>query len=98
MENKNASDLRTPTGDFVNVGSGKELTIKQLAEKVRDIVYADCKDRTCKIVWDETKPNGTPRKLCDISRLVALGWNPKVELDEGIALAYKDFLSGTKKL
>ena len=98
MENKNASDLRTPTGDFVNVGSGKELTIKTLAEMVRDVVYADVKGRTCKINWDPSKPNGTPRKLCDITRLLNLGWKPRMELKDGIKLSYKDFLSGGGKM
>lgn len=98
MENKNASDLRTPTGDFVNVGSGKELTIKTLAEMVRDVVYADVRGRTCKINWDPSKPNGTPRKLCDITRLLNLGWKPRMELKDGIKLSYKDFLSGGGKM
>lgn len=94
MENKHAEDVRTPTGDFVNVGSGKELTIKELAETIRDIVYEDAPDRKCSINWDSTKPNGTPRKLCDITRLVNLGWKPLVELKEGIKLSYNDFLKG----
>src|SRR5574344_1132110 len=93
MQNKSAEDLRTPTGDFVNVGSGKELTIKQLAEKVRDIVYADARGRTCKIIWDTKQPNGTPRKLCDITRLLNLGWTPRTEHDDGIRLSYNDYLS-----
>lgn len=97
MENKHSQDLRTPTGDFVNVGSGKELTIKQLAETVRDIVYSDTSNRTCKINWDSSKPNGTPRKLCDITRLLSLGWKPKTTLKDGINLSYKDFLAGNGK-
>ena len=89
MENKHAQDLRTPTGDFVNVGSGKELTIKQLAEKIRDVVYADAKNRTCNIKWNTQMPNGTPRKLCDITRLVNLGWKPQTSLDNGLSLVYE---------
>jgi len=96
MENKHAEDVRTPTGDFVNVGSGKELTIKELAETVCEIVY-EGSGRKCKLNWDPTKPNGTPRKLCDISRLLSLGWKPKVELKDGIRIAYKDFLAGGGK-
>lgn len=94
MKNKNASDLRTPTGDFINVGTGKECTIKELAETVRDIVYADVvsSGRTCKMEWDLTKPNGTPRKLCDVTRLNELGWKAKVDLKEGIEISYDDFL------
>ena len=94
MENKNASDLRTPTGDFVNVGTGSECTIKKLAETVRDVVYADCPNRTCSMEWDSTKPNGTPRKLCDVTRLNALGWKAKVDVREGVKIAYDDFLHG----
>ncbi|MCQ2375836.1 MAG: GDP-L-fucose synthase [Salinivirgaceae bacterium] len=97
MENKHANDVRTPTGDFVNVGSGKELTIKQLAETVRDIVYEGT-NRTCKINWDTTKPNGTPRKLSDITRLLSLGWKPATELRDGIKLSYADFLAGNVKM
>ena len=89
MENKHAQDLRTPTGDFVNVGSGKELTIKQLAEKIRDVVYADAKNRNCNIKWNTQMPNGTPRKLCDITRLVNLGWKPQTSLDNGLSLVYE---------
>lgn len=95
MENKNATDLRTSIGDFVNVGTGVELTIKELAETVRDIVYEDVKDRTCKISWDTTKPNGTPRKLCELTKLSKLGWKAKIGLKEGIKLSYDDFLHGT---
>ncbi len=89
MENKHAQDLRTPTGDFVNVGSGKELTIKQLAEKIRDVVYADANNRNCNIKWNTQMPNGTPRKLCDITRLVNLGWKPQTSLDNGLSLVYE---------
>lgn len=97
MENKNAVDLRTPTGDFVNVGTGKELTIKQLAEEIRDIVYADTPNRTCKMEWDSSKPNGTPRKLCDVTRLNELGWKAKVDVRRGIEIAYDDFLHGNTR-
>jgi len=96
MENKNASDLRTPTGDFVNVGTGKECTIKELAEIVRDVVYANVttSGRICKMKWDFTKPNGTPRKLCDVDRLNGLGWKAKVDVEKGVEITYDDFLHG----
>ncbi len=96
MENKDASDLRTPTGDFVNVGTGSECTIRELAETVEDIVYADVRKdgRKCKMDWDSSKPNGTPRKLCDVTRLNALGWKAKVDVREGVKIAYDDFLHG----
>jgi len=75
------------TGDFINVGSQSELTIAELAAKVAKVIGF-----TGRIVWDASKPNGTPRKLMDSSRLAALGWKPLVGLDEGIPIAYADFL------
>ena len=73
-------------GQFLNVGYGGDVTIRELAETVRRIVGF-----TGKIVWDATKPDGTPRKLMDSSRLLALGWKPRVNLKDGIRLAYEDF-------
>ena len=96
MENKDAFDLRTSAGDFVNVGTGKECTIKELAETVEDIVYADVRKdgRSCRMEWNASKPNGTPRKLCDVTRLNSLGWKASVDVREGIRIAYNDFLHG----
>ena len=91
MRNNNAGDLSNSAGDFVNIGSGKDLTIKELAEKIKAVVYEGTANRTCRIEWDTSKPNGTPQKLLDISRITALGFSPKVELIKGIELAYKDF-------
>jgi len=71
---------------FINVGFGSDLSIKELAEKVKDAVGFNGE-----IEWDTTKPDGTPRKLMDSSRLFALGWKPQVDLDTGIRLAYEDF-------
>lgn len=71
---------------FINIGSGSEITIKELSEMVGKIIGFEGK-----IVWDTSKPDGTPRKLMDSSRLFALGWKPKINLEEGIRLAYKDF-------
>jgi len=73
---------------LINIGSGQELTINQLAETVASVIGFHGK-----IVWDTSKPDGTPRKLLDVSKLFNLGWKPKVSLEEGIALAYGDFLS-----
>jgi len=72
----------------VNVGSGKEITIKELAETIKDVVGYEGK-----IEWDSSRPDGTPRKLMDSSKLRNLGWDPKIQMREGIALAYKDFLA-----
>jgi GDP-L-fucose synthase len=73
--------------DFINVGTGTDVTIKELAETVKEIVGFEGN-----LNWDTTKPDGTPRKLMDVSRLHAQGWKHKIELKEGISLAYQDFL------
>ena len=74
--------------ETVNAGSGKELTIKELTELVASVVGFDGA-----IEWDTTRPNGTPRKLLDVSKAVRLGWTYTTELPDGIALAYRDFLA-----
>ena len=73
--------------ETVNAGSGKELTIKELTELVAKVV-----GYTGRIEWDTSKPNGTPRKLLDVSKAKKLGWTYKTELEDGIRLAYDDFL------
>lgn len=72
---------------FVNVGSGREVTVKELALLIKKVI-----EFPGEIVWDTSKPDGTPRKLLDCSRLFNLGWRPKISLEEGIRLAYDDFL------
>ena len=74
--------------ETVNAGTGKELTIKELAEMVARVV--GYKGR---IEWDTTRPNGTPRKLLDVSKAARLGWSYKTELEDGIRLAYKDYVT-----
>ena len=71
----------------INIGSGKERTIKEIVELVKKTVGFEGD-----VVWDKTKPDGTPRKLMDVSRIKSLGWAPKVELEQGLEIAYKDFL------
>lgn len=74
--------------ETVNAGTGKELTIRELTEVVaRTVGYEG------EILWDTTKPNGTPRKLLDVSKATLLGWTYKTELEEGVRLAYEDFLN-----
>lgn len=74
--------------ETVNAGTGKELSIRALAEMVARVVgYRG------EIRWDTTKPNGTPRKLLDVSKAEALGWRYTTELEDGIRLAYEDFLN-----
>jgi GDP-L-fucose synthase len=72
---------------FINVGSGSEISVKALAELIQSVVGF-----TGKIVWDTSKPDGSPRKLMDSSRLFTLGWKPTVDLATGIRKAYEDFL------
>ena len=74
----------------LNVGVGSDLTISELAELVCDIVEFKGSLR-----FDETRPDGTPRKLLDISKLSALGWRPRTDLRTGIAATYRDFLAAT---
>jgi len=73
---------------FVNIGSGTDVSIKALANLVKDIVEFEGH-----IEWDTSKPDGTPRKLMDVSHLKQLGWEYQTSLPEGIALAYQDFLA-----
>lgn len=74
--------------ETVNVGTGKELTIRELTELVAKVVGYNGE-----ILWDSEKPDGTPRKLLDVSKLEGLGFKYKVELEEGIRLSYDDFLN-----
>ena len=73
--------------ETVNVGTGKELTIKSLTELTAKVVGYEGE-----ILWDTSKPDGTPRKLLDVSKLEKLGWKYQTELEEGIRMAYEDFL------
>jgi GDP-L-fucose synthase len=84
MEKYDAADI----GEFVNIGSGNEVTIRELAELVAGIVGF-----RGQLAFDVSKPDGTPRKLLDVSRLMALGWRPMTSLKAGVEQAHKDFLS-----
>lgn len=79
MENYSAEQI-------INVGSGSELTIRELSELIARIVGFKGE-----IVWDKSKPDGTPRKLMDSSRIFALGWKPAIDLETGIGRGYEDF-------
>ena len=74
--------------ETVNAGTGKEVTIKELTELVAKVVGYEGE-----ILWDTSKPNGTPRKLLDVSKAQRLGWRYCTELEEGIRLSYADFLN-----
>lgn len=75
-------------GEIINIGSGTEITIAGLAELVAEVTGYNGK-----IIWDKSRPNGTPRKFLDSSRLLNLGWRPRILLPEGVGMAYKDFLA-----
>jgi len=86
LEKVNARDLYEKGISHINIGTGQELTINELAEKISNIIgYKG------KIVYDSTKPDGTPRKLMDVSRIHSLGWKHKTTLEEGIRKAYEYF-------
>ena len=97
MENLHADDIRTVVRDpdgrpetvisHLNIGSGTDLTIKELAYMVKEIIGFQGD-----ILFDPSKPDGTPRKLMDVSKINSLGWHPAIELRQGILDVYKDFL------
>lgn len=74
--------------DWINVGTGTDLTIRELAELIREVT-----GYTGEMVFDTTRPDGTPRKLLDVSRLRATGWTPRIPLREGLIATYQDFLA-----
>jgi GDP-L-fucose synthase len=74
--------------DWINVGTGTDVTIRELTETVADVT-----NYRGKITWDPTKPDGTPRKLMDVSRLAALGWRARIGLREGVERTYASFLA-----
>jgi GDP-L-fucose synthase len=78
MENYNEPGL-------VNIGTGEDLSIKELAEMIQKITKFEGE-----IIWDHTKPDGTPRKLMDVSKLHTLGWKHKITLEEGITKVYHE--------
>ncbi len=84
MENYDYKDI----GEFINIGSGEDLMLKDIARMVKIIVGFEGEIR-----HDTTKPDGTPRKLLDVSRLKKLGWLPKISLEDGIKKTYKDYLN-----
>jgi len=89
MENYDFAEI----GEFVNIGTGVDMPIKELATLIKDIVGFKGN-----IVWDTTKPDGTPRKLLDVSRIKALGWKPEIGLEEGIRMVYGGMGDGCEML
>lgn len=89
MEKFNISDI----GEFVNIGIGKDITIKELADLIKDIVGYEGK-----IIYDTTKPDGTPQKLLDVTNLHRLGWKEKIPFKEGIKQTYEWYISQLNSL
>jgi GDP-L-fucose synthase len=83
MQTRQANEL----GEFVNVGTGADSSIRQIAELVRTVIGFDGT-----IAWNPAKPDGTPKKLADVSRINALGWTATTALKDGILAAYNDYL------
>jgi GDP-L-fucose synthase len=75
--------------EHVNVGTGSDLTIRELAQMVARIVGFEGRTE-----WDSSKPDGTPRKVLDVSRMQALGWRPRVDLEVGVAQIVSDYEHG----
>jgi len=89
MNNYNASDI----GEFINIGIGEDLTIKDLAELIKTIVGFKGK-----IVWDLSKPDGTPQKLLNVTRLAKLHWKYKTNLEDGIGKTYDWIVNNIDKI
>ena len=92
LENWDPSSKNAPKDSYnnkltiLNVGTGKEITINDLAHKISNLV-----NYKGKIIWDTKKPDGTPRKLLSISKIQSLGWEPKISLNEGIKKSIESF-------
>ena len=71
---------------ILNIGTGEDISIKRLSNKISNLIGYNGK-----ILWDKTKPDGTPRKKLDIKRIKSLGWNPKISLEEGIINTIKSY-------
>lgn len=84
MQNKDYNEI----GELVNITDGTDIQLKELIDMVKDIVGFDGE-----LVWDKSKPNGTPRKLMDATRIKALGWSPKIPLREGIEKTYQSYVN-----
>ena len=85
---ENYSELVDPMKSHLNIGSGEECSIKSLTEMIAKVVGFDGS-----VVWDSSKPDGTPRKLMDSSKLTRLGWASSIPLEVGLQSTYKNFLS-----
>ena len=92
MENVNSKDIYENNITHLNIGTGEDLTISELADKIKNVVGFEGE-----IVYDSSKPDGTPRKLLDVSRIRSLGWKHKFSLEEGLKKTYEWFLNNVAK-
>ena len=88
MLNKDFSEI----GEFINIGTGVDITINELAEIIKKTIYFDSPEVNCRIEWDTNKPNGTPQKLLDISKMNSFGWKAHTDLFIGIKKVYNNFI------
>ncbi|MBN2570945.1 MAG: GDP-L-fucose synthase [Ignavibacteriales bacterium] len=93
LQNINSKDLYENGISHINIGTGEDISIKDLALLIKEII-----GYTGEVIFDETKPDGTPRKLLDVSRINNLGWRYKTSLEEGIKLTYNWFLNNIEKI
>jgi GDP-L-fucose synthase len=78
-------------GELVNIGVGTDISIRELAGKIKQLVGF-----SGEIKFDSTKPDGTPRKLLDVSKMTSLGWTPKISLDEGLTMLYRWYTGSSR--
>ena len=83
-EKTHAKGKKEIRNTYINIGCGEDISLRDLAGKIKKITGYEGE-----IVWDPSKPDGTPRKLMDVSRLTRLGWNPSLSLEEGIKSVYE---------
>ena len=86
-------ELTNPMISHINVGAGKDITIAELALLISKVVGFEGE-----LIFDDTKPDGVYRKLLDSSKVFSLGWRPSISLEDGIAMAYNDFLNNKDSL
>jgi GDP-L-fucose synthase len=87
LDRKNYGDFTSPMLSHINVGYGEDISILELAYLIKDVVGFEGQ-----ITLDSTKPDGTPRKLMDISRLQRMGWQPKIDIKQGLQVTYADYV------
>jgi GDP-L-fucose synthase len=92
MENFNPTKEQNENGEcYLNIGAGYDITIKELAEIIKNIIGFDGE-----LIWDTSKPDGTPKRLLDSTKINKLGWQPKINLEDGIKMAYKWYKENLK--